>query len=384
MIIRNGNVLLESGDIQICDIRIEKGLVSDIGIGLQDDTVFDATGCYVIPGLIDLHTHGIQYESALNGDCSKLSEIEASCGATSFYLTLFGPPEIIAQRMISVREQTNELALLPQIAGFRLESPYLAIPSGGTDKDVTPITKDTTAMLLEAGGGHIKIWDVSPELPGAVEVIRYLSDIDIVCSIAHTHATIAQAKNAVDAGATLVTHFFDVFGPPETTDPDPDITPVGIVDYLAVEDRVTCEIIADGTHVHPLLVERALRCKTPDRIAFVTDGNIGAGLVPGKYVLPGGWGEALIMGPNDGVRIPDRGMCLAGSALSPINNLLNAMELFGRDLATASKLCSLTPAKLLGLNKGIISKGYDADIIILNSDLSLKCTISQGNTIYIA
>jgi N-acetylglucosamine-6-phosphate deacetylase len=278
------------------------------------------------------------------------------------------------------RRETDELGLLPQVVGFRLESPYLDHAGGGLSGDTTEINRNITEMLLDAGGGHIKIWDISPDLPGAADEVAYISSKNIICSIAHTFATIEQARAAVDSGARLVTHLFDTFqSPPHVKG---GVYPVALTDYLLVEDRVTCEIIGDGTHVDPILVEKTFRCKTDARTVFVTDSNLGAGLAPGRYTLPGGWGDVMIAGPNDGVRLIDRDMGLSGSALTPIDSFRNAIRLFGKDMGTASRVCSETPAKLLGLNKGRIEKGMDGDIIILGPELDLKYTISGGSVIF--
>ena len=182
-----------------------------------------------------------------------------------------------------------------------MESPYLARTGAGLDKDLGHITPEFTSLLLDAGGGHIKIWDVSPELDSAPEVIELLSQRGIICSIAHTRATMKEGQIAVDAGARLVTHLFDVFELPE--DKGTGVYPHGLVDYLLIEDRVTCEIIGDGTHVPDILVEKAFRCKPPDKLAFVTDSNFGAGLPSGQYEAGGSWGRVQIDGPNNGVRM---------------------------------------------------------------------------------
>ena len=163
---------------------------------------------------------------------------------------------------------------------------------------------------------------------------------------------------------------------------DPGVYPAGLTDYLLVEDRITCEIIGDGTHVHPLLVEKTFRCKTPDKIAFVTDSNYGAGLPPGNYKSPGSRGICAINGSNNGIRMLDRGMVLAGSALTPVDCFRNAFELFRKDIATASIVCSRTPAELLGLNKGEIATGRDGDIIVLDSGFEVKYTIVGGKIVY--
>ncbi len=378
--IKNGNVLTTSGEIRSCDVRIEGRRISEIESGICGGAQIDASGLYVLPGCIDLHAHGIGYESVSDSMLIEMAELEAAHGATTFYPTLFAPPEKIAEQMRRHRRDTDELLSVPQVGGFRLESPYLHHAGGGLSDDTVPISQEITDMLLQAGGGHIKIWDVSPDLSGATDAIRYLSEKGVIPSMAHTYATIEQAKAAVDAGARLVTHLFDTFAIPVET--EGGVYPAGLVDYLLIEDRVTCEIIGDGTHVPPILVEKAFRCKTPDRLSFVTDSNLGAGLPTGKYTLPGGWGDVFIDGPNNGVRLIDRGMGLSGSALTPIDSFRNAVRLFGKDVATASMICSSTPAKLMGLNKGELAPGKDADIIVLSPEFELLYTIVGGNVVY--
>jgi N-acetylglucosamine-6-phosphate deacetylase len=378
--IKNGSVLLPDGKLHSCDVLIQGGQIREIGPSLEAELQADAAGDYILPGLIELHTHGIRTESVETGDLAEYARIEASLGTTTFYPTLFCSPEESARHMRRHRRETDDLRLFPQIGGFRLESPYLARTGAGVSKDFASISPETTGMLLAAAGGHIKIWDVSPELDGAPELIRQLSQEGIVCSIAHTEATIEQGRAAVDAGARLVTHLFDVFQLPERT--GTGVYPQGLLDYLLVEDRVACEIIGDGTHVHPLLVEKTFRCKPSDRLVFVTDSNYGAGLPPGRYVAPGSWGTVQIDGPNNGVRQVDRNMGLAGSALTPIDSFRNVIRLFHKDIATASHVWSRNPARLMGLNKGEIAPGRDADLIVLDRNLDLCYTIVAGEIVY--
>jgi N-acetylglucosamine-6-phosphate deacetylase len=378
--IKNGSVLLPDGNLHSCDVLIQGGQIREIGPSLEAELQADAAGGYIVPGLIELHTHGIRTESVETGDLAEYARIEASFGTTTFYPTLFCSPEESARHMRRHRRETDDLRLFPQIGGFRLESPYLARTGAGVSKDFASICPETTGMLLAAAGGHIKIWDVSPELDGAPDLIRQLSREGIVCSIAHTEATIEQGRAAVDAGATLVTHLFDVFQLPERT--GTGVYPQGLVDYLLVEDRVACEIIGDGTHVHPLLVEKTFRCKPSNKLVFVTDSNYGAGLPPGRYVAPGSWGTVQIDGPNNGVRQVDRSMGLAGSALTPIDSFRNVIRLFHKDIATASHVWSRNPARLMGLNKGEIAPGRDADLIVLDKNLDLCYTIVAGEIVY--
>jgi N-acetylglucosamine-6-phosphate deacetylase len=381
--VKSGRVLLSDGGTYHGDVQLEDGKIRHVGQNLRADLEIDAAGGWILPGLIDLHTHGIHTTSAESGSLIEFARFEGSHGTTTFYPTLFCSPAESARQMERHRRETDNLRLTPQVGGFRLEAPYLAIASGGSHKALVPITVETTDMLLRAGGGHVKIWDVSPELPDAPGLVRRLADEGIICSIAHTRATTAQAQAVVDAGARLVTHLFDVFYyMPEVSDPDPDIFGACMVDYLLLEDRVTCEIIGDGLHADARNVEKTFRCKPPEKLAFVTDSNTGAGLAPGRYTLPGDWGNVQIGGPNNGVRLLDREMMLGGSALTPIDSFRNVIRMFHKDIRTASHVWSRNPARLMGLNKGEILAGRDADLIVLDDDLNLLYTIASGTVVY--
>lgn len=380
MFIANGRVLLPDGTLTKTALRLENGRIAAIGAPApQAGRVLDAAGGYVLPGFIDLHTHGIGYESA-GGSLQAYADRMAARGTTTFLPTLFCPPDEAAAHLRRHVAETDHLRLTPNVGGFRLESPYLSFAGGGASRDLAPITDATTDLLLRAGQGHIKIWDLSPDLPGAVETIRRLSAEGVVCSLAHTHATIEQARAAVEAGARLVTHLFDTFTQPAMT--EPGVYPAGLADYCLVEDRLACELIADGTHVPPLLIEKTLRCKPADKVIFVTDSNFGAGLPSGDYELPQNWGRARIDGPNNGVRLIARGLALCGSALTPLDCFRNALRLFGKTLIEASRLGSRNPALLLGWNKGEIAVGRDADLVVLDDALEVRHTLAGGACVY--
>jgi N-acetylglucosamine-6-phosphate deacetylase len=117
-------------------------------------------------------------------------------------------------------------------------------------------------------------------------------------------------------------------------------------------------------------------------MACVTDSNLGSGLPPGRYSLPGGWGDAIIGNCNDGVRLPDRDMCLAGSAMTPVDSFRNIVQMFNKEIALASRICSGTPARVMNLNKGEISPGKDADLVILDSTFNVLYTIAGGTVVY--
>jgi N-acetylglucosamine-6-phosphate deacetylase len=382
MLIRNGEVLHGDQWKATCDLRIEGGVITAIAEGLRpepDEQILDATGCCVLPGLIDLHNHGVRHVMAQYDSLVEYARLLAAEGVTACLPTLLGSPQENVEAMRRGLAETDNFRLTPNLIGFRPEITYLAKTGAGAAGSLTKISADTTEALYTASRGTIRIWDVSPELDGALPFIRWCRERGIVTSLAHSSASIEQARRAVDAGLSLITHFYDTFDPPPMT--DPGVYPAGLTDYIQVEDRLTAEIIPDGVHVHPLLVEKTLRCKGLGRVAFVTDGVKGAGNPPGIYdgLYPG---VQVAISADRGVRrVPDD--ALSGSALTHINCLRNAVNKFGRTLAEASVLCSRTPAAVLGMaTKGALAAGMDADMIILTEDLDLIATIVGGQVLY--
>jgi N-acetylglucosamine-6-phosphate deacetylase len=382
MLIKNGTVLQEARLETGADLRTEGSRIAEISAGLHPEAgeeTIDATGCYVLPGLIDLHNHGVRHIMAQYDSLVEYSRLLAAEGVTACLPTLLGSPPENMEAMRRGLAETDHFRLAPNLIGFRPEITYLAKTGAGAAGSLAKISAETTEALYAASRGTIRIWDVSPELDGAIPFIRWCRERGIVTSLAHSSATIEQARRAVDAGLSLITHFYDTFDPPPQI--DPGVYPAGLTDYIQIEDRLTAEIIPDGVHVHPLLVEKTLRCKGLDRVAFVTDGVKGAGNPPGIYdgLYPG---VQVAVSAERGVRrVSDD--ALSGSALTHIRCLRNAVNKFGRSLAEASILCSRTPAAVLGIpTKGALAAGMDADMIILTEDLALVATIAGGQMLY--
>ena len=382
MLIKNGLVLHFGRLEAACDLRLAAGKIAALGTGLLPDpgeTILDASGCYVLPGLVDLHNHGVRHVMAQYDSLLEYSQLLAAEGVTACVPTLLGSPAENIETMRRGLAETDGLRRTPNLLGFRPEITYLAKTGAGSASSLTRITAETTDALWQASEGTIRVWDVSPELEGAVSLVRWCREHGIVTSLAHSSATIEDTRRAVDAGLSLITHFYDTFDPPPVT--DAGVYPAGLTDYIQVEDRLTVEIIPDGVHVHPLLVEKTFRCKGLDRIAFVTDGVKGAGSPPGVYagLYPG---VQVAVTADQGVRrLPDN--ALSGSALTHIQCFRNALLKFGRSLVEASVLCARTPARVLGLrSKGYLAEGMDADVLILNMNLQIVATIAAGQVLY--
>ena len=381
MIIRGATVLHVDRLEAETDLRIGDRCILEVGPGLEaaaGEESFEAEGLLALPGLIDIHTHGLKSESVQDGSLREYARMQLEQGVTACLPTLYGPPETNRRRMLEAMRETDELRDTPNVLGFRPEIMYVAKTGAGSAGSLIAITEEITLALYEAAKGRIPIWDVSPELDGALPFIRWAVDRGIVVSLAHTRASVEQARRAVDAGLSLVTHLYDTFDPAEQT--DAGVYPAGLTDYLQIEDRVTVEIIPDGVHVHPLLVEKTLRCKGLERVALVTDSLRGSGNLPGIYdgLAPG---ERIAVTPDRGMRrVTDD--ALSGSCLTHLQSFRNAVRLFGRSIREASVLCSRNQARLLGLQKGCLAAGMDADLILLDERLELAATWLAGRLVY--
>jgi N-acetylglucosamine-6-phosphate deacetylase len=382
MLIKNGLVLhndrIETG----ANLRIEKGEIVAIGGALAagpGETVIDASDCYVVAGLIDLHNHGLRHVMAQLDGLIEYSDLLLAEGVTACVPTLTGTPQQNIKAMQEGLRETNGFEITPNIVGFRPEITYVAKTGAGSAASLTLIEPETTTAIYEAGEGSILIWDVSPELAGAIPFIRWATEQGIVTSLAHSSATVEETRRAIDAGLSLVTHFYDTFDVAVQT--DAGVYPAGLTDFIQIEDRLTVEIVPDGVLVHPYLVEKTFRCKGLERIAFVTDSARGAGNPPGIY-------DGLYAGVKVEVTA-DRGVrrlsddALSGSAITQLQSFRNAVLKFGKSIVEASILCSRTPARVVGLErKGYLAAGMDADIIILDQSLRLKMTIVGGEVAY--
>ena len=382
-ILIHGGDILHAGRFEPgADLLVEGSRIQRVGRGLpahRGARIVDAGGCWVLPGLVDIHTHGLGDVNIDTDSALEFSRLHAQNGVTACLATLAGSPAANIRRMGEILAETGDLTRTPNIVGFRPEIMYLVDASAGPSSSLALPDPATTQSVWEASRGLIKVWDVSPEIEGALPFIAWCVEHGVVASMAHSAAGIDTLRPAVDAGLSLVTHFYDLFAMPREV--DEGVYPAGVTDYINVEDRLTVEIIPDGVHVHPLLVEKTLRCKGMARVVFITDSLRGSGKPPGTYdgIIPG---EPVEVTADRGIRRKSDGI-LSGSTITPIVGFRNAVGRFGKSLPEASLLCAATPARVLGHNrKGALAAGMDADIIILDRDLRLAMTIAGGGIVH--
>lgn len=371
--------------------RLVRGGVAEEGfLFVEDGKIMDAvrhdrsrgkyidTGdCYIVPGFIDLHIHGIHRSLVDNGseDLREICRILPRYGVTGFLPTI--APRTVGEDARFVRGLSQTGTEGAAVLGFHLEGPFLKISGALPSEAVSGADAARVEALIEAASPHKVVFSVSPDVEGIAELIPLMARGDTPVFITHTAATVRQTQIAIESGASHATHFYDVFPCPPVA--EPGVRPCGAVEAILADARVSVDFILDGVHVDPVAVKMALACKSggEGRVCLITDANIGAGLEPERFGFGGG--EIYF----DSMGAPARSVqdgTLAGSGLTMDAALRNAVEWLGLDLPAAVSLCSANPAKVLGLGhrKGALEAGFDADFTVLNDRLEVVQTWING------
>jgi N-acetylglucosamine-6-phosphate deacetylase len=255
----------------------------------------------------------------------------------------------------------------PAIAGVHLEGPWLSPERPGAQDVAALRAPDPDELGRLMGAWPVRLVSLAPELPGALELIERVVAAGSLAALAHTDATYEQATEAIAAGARHAVHVFNAMRPLHHREP-------GVIGAVLDDDAVTCEVIADGHHVHPAVVRLLARAKGARNTTFVTDAIEAAGQPDGTYHL-----GAEPVTVRDG-RAVTGGGALAGSTLTMDTAVRNAVA-WGIPLADALHMAATTPARVLGLRKGRIAPGYDADLAVLDADLQVVATILAGERV---
>lgn len=366
MIIRNGRVLSGKQFIRT-DIRFDK-YITAVGAAKQSEAEeLDAEGCYVLPGLVDIHTHGAVGEDFSDGSLSGLqpmAEYYAENGVTSFLATTMTlGEEALTAAMHAIRDFRPQRGA--KCAGVHLEGPFLCYTRRGAQaaEYLHKPNAELLARLNDAVGGRIKLVTVACEEEGAIEFIQTASKSCTV-SLGHTEADYDTARRAFEAGAAHVTHLYNCMPPLHHRCP-------GVIG-AALDAGVSVELICDGLHIHPAVV-RATYAMFGDRCCFVSDSLRCAGMPDGDYELGGQkirkrGGKATLFGSAT----------LAGASVSLLDCLRNAVR-FGIPPEDAAYAASTAPAAAVGLTDvGAIEPGRCADLIVLDGDFNLKAVFIDG------
>ena len=334
----------------------------------------------VLPGFIDLHIHGAAGADLRDDDCFRairtMAEYLPSEGVTSFLATEAQQSEERMSSAIAAVEkyQKENRKTGARLLGVHLEGPFVngRYCGGLLPEAVRKIQPELVKKYAETPGGAVRLVTLAPETEGAVELIRYLRGRGIVVSLGHTDAKFPDMAEAVRAGATNVTHVFNAQSPLHHRE-------IGAAGSALLLDELYCEVIADAVHVSVPAMKLLVKCKPKDKIILISDAICFKGLKDeGTFMADG----KKISVCNGAARMEDGR--LAGSILRMNRAIRNMTEKVGVPLLQAVDYASANPAKSLGIYEttGGIRTGKYADFAVVDSRLSVLCTIRGGEIVY--
>ncbi len=334
--------------------------------------IFDRRGLIAIPGLVDIHQHGgggADYMDATPETVRTILRIHAQDGTTSLVPTLMTASrkdiEKAARVVDAVRRESRRgrdkagAGALPDILGLHVEGPHIAAEKRGAQpaEQIRRFDTGEIKALAKSVRTPIRIVTLAPELPGAAAYIKFLRGRGIIASAGHSAATFEQALAGFEAGISHGAHLYNAMSAFGHRAP-------GLAGALLLNDEASVELIADGHHLHPATVFLTLAAKPADKAILVTDATRPAGI------------EAEPQRTKEGA--------LFGSTLTLLQAVRNVIRWSGWPLADVLPLATTNPARLLGLEKrkGALAKGFDADVVLLDSELRVRDVFVGGRAAF--
>jgi N-acetylglucosamine-6-phosphate deacetylase len=369
-------LLVEDGVIVEIASRAQRGIPNhcrtvDFGDGI------------LTPGFIDIHIHGGAGHDVMEAAADALPPVErllAAHGVSSYFPTTVTAPidatlSALARLADAIEAaERNPQAGDPQKGGLRarplgihLEGPFISHQRRGVHPPENLLVPSLAAFdrFWQAARGHIRVLTIAPELPGALEVIAAAAARGVCVSLGHSDADLNAARAGFAAGARHATHTFNAMRPLEHRDP-------GILGEVLTDSRLTADIIADGIHLDPVIVQLFLKAKGADAAVLITDATAATGMPDGRYRL-----GSLDVEVKDG-RCMSGGR-LAGSVLVMDRAVRNVMQFAQWDLQQAVRLATLNPARVTGMKKGgVLEAGAVADLVVLSPGGEVRNTMVRG------
>jgi N-acetylglucosamine-6-phosphate deacetylase len=329
------------------------------------------------PGFIDIHIHGGAGHDVMEAGADALPPVErllAAHGVSSYFpTTVTAPMEATLSALarladaIDAAEKSSARDLRARPLGIHLEGPFISHKRRGVHPPENLLTPSVAAFdrFWQAARGHIRVLTIAPELPGAVEVIAEASARGVCVSLGHSDAALNAARAGIAAGARHATHTFNAMRPLDHRDP-------GILGEVLTDSRLSADIIADGIHLDPVIVELFLKAKGPDAAVLITDATAATGMPDGRYRL-----GSLEVEVKDGRCMA--GGKLAGSVLNMDRAVRNVVQFARWELQQAVRLATLNPARVAGVKQGgVLEAGAPADFVVLSPSGEVRQTIIRG------
>jgi N-acetylglucosamine-6-phosphate deacetylase len=378
MLLTNARIYQSRQFIQ-SSLRIEGSTITAIGENLRPESseeILDAQNRYLVPGFIDVHTHGGNHI-----DINHMESIEEIDALSLFYASK-GTTSFLASVMTDSTEQTDKILLLlsaamgkgtlgSQLLGIHLEGPFISREYKGAMPE--NLLKDGDEALLEhylqVSGNQVRYLTVAPEVPKVLPLVQAYKD-RLVIALGHSGADYETSMEAIALGAKASTHTFNamkLFHMHQSS-----------ITGAALESDIYCEAICDGFHLSPAAVRLLLKTKGYDRVVAITDSMMAAGLGDGTYDL--GVNEVHVSNGDAKLANGTR----AGSTLTQDKELKNLLQFTGASLEKVLPLLTENPARLLNLfsTKGSLEVGKDADFVLLDTTLEVAYTYVRGNLAY--
>lgn len=337
---------------EIIDITEESGKI--VSLAKTDAEGVDFGGMCVYPGLIDIHTHGALGYDTMDGKLEELAKFHADNGTTTFLPTTM---TVAWEDIKKITEIDTSDIKGANIWGIHMEGPYINVKYKGAQNEeyiLTPDIKEFSKLK------NVKMITLAPEISGAMEFIR---ECEATVVIGHSASDYNTASEAIENGASCLTHTFNAMSP--LTHREPAI--IG----AAADKNIYAQVICDGLHIHPAVIRILYKIFGPERLILISDSILTAGLPDGEYICGGQ--PAIVK--NSVTRTLDG--ALAGSAATLHQCVKKAIE-FGIPKDKAYEMASKTPAKLMGMNKGEIAVGFDCDFIVVDENDDLKSVVIDG------
>jgi N-acetylglucosamine-6-phosphate deacetylase len=416
LLLAGGRVVTPDGVLSPGWIRLDGSVIDAVGAGdAPGPPAVDLRRQWVLPGFVDLHVHGgggASFTEGTGDEARRAAAFHRGHGTTTMLASLVTAPlaELEARAALLAGLADDGL-----IAGLHLEGPFLSPTRRGAQDPRHMLAPDVAVFerLRAAARGHLRIITLAPELPGALEVVKAATQAGVTVAVGHTDATADVTLAAIDAGATHATHLFNGMRPFHHREP-------GAVGALLDRDEVTCEIIADGVHLHDIAIRLAARVKSPGKLVLVSDAMAAAGMPDGSYQLgtmrvtvaggvarlledpahpgqasassqadtpgqlgraddPGQAGATAAAGDTIQAGTAARAGAIAGSTATLADVARHAIAA-GLPVPDVAAAASTTPARVLGLadRTGALRPGLAADLVVCDDNFRPRAVMRHG------